>query len=182
MHYFITQKLSSRQRVKDLTDKLQSSEMAKQRSLDKSSTVTLAAHARRGLTSTAMSPKQLKSEIKAIYKQLKGKEFEGSIHERNTQAVSTGGRRDVVNVYDDGVRGIMERIESEIEELSEEFEPDCDEEIIWKGITLKPEPRLWVTSYDGDDDTAFFKVASIEVVTGLNWQRSYKAMVNITLE
>ena len=128
-----------------------------------------------------MSLTQLKSEIKAIYKQLKGKEFEGSIHERDTQAVCTGGR-DVVNVYDDEVCNIMGTIESEIEELSEEFEPDCDEEIIWKGITLKPEPRLWVTPYDGDDDTAFFKVASIEVVTGLNWKKSYKAMVNITLE
>ena len=48
MHYFITQKLSSRHRVKDLTDKLQYSEMAKQ--LVEIETVQIKETARKELT------------------------------------------------------------------------------------------------------------------------------------
>ena len=131
---------------------------------------------------TAMSLEDLESEIKAIYKQLEGKEFKGLIHERKTSAVCTGGPRDVINVYDAEVEGIMDSITSKIEQLSKKFEPESNDEMVWKSITMNPEPRLWVTSYHGDDDTELFTVKSIEVKTGLNWQKSYKAMVNIKLE
>ena len=126
---------------------------------------------------------ELVSEVKAIYKPLRGKIFKGHIDERNNSAVCTGGPRDTVTVKDDDVREIIQEIVTQIEKISLRFEPEIPGEKVWKGITVDHRgPRLWVESYDGDDDTTSFTVKKIEVVTGLNWQRSCKAMVNITLE
>ena len=120
-----------------------------------------------------MTMEELVLEIKAIYKPLFGKTFQGSIHEKDTDAVSTGGPRDIVNVDDTDVCQIMGTI---VQMIKSKFE-----ESVWKGITMSPTPRLWVTSYEGDEEETTFTVDKIEVVTGLNWQMSYQAMVNITL-
>ena len=123
----------------------------------------------------------LKQEIEAIYEPLRGKTFRGSIHERKTTAVRTRGPRDVVTVYhkEFEVIELMKTIEVEV---SKKFEP-YDGEEVWKGITLNPEPRLWVVSleesYEGERTT--FTVDNIEVLTDLKWQGPYHAMVNITL-
>ncbi|CAI7993414.1 hypothetical protein GBAR_LOCUS1250 [Geodia barretti] len=132
----------------------------------------------------SLSLEELVLEIKAIYEPLLGMTFEGSIHEENTPAVCTGGPRDVVNVRDQGVIGLMETIVDEVERVSKKVEPYNNEEKVWKGITPKKGPtKLWVKSlketYKGDRTT--FTVANIEVLTGLNWQKSYRAMVHITL-
>ena len=127
----------------------------------------------------SLTLEELKSAVEAIYKPLTGKTFEGRIVETGTSAVSTGGPRDIVIVNDGDVRKIMQEIVTEIEKVSLRFEPDTRGEKVWKGITLN---RLWVKSYEGDDDTTIFTVREIEVVTGLNWQNSYKVLVNITLE
>ena len=122
----------------------------------------------------ALNLKQLVSKVKDIYRPLEGRKFQGYIDETNTPAVCTGGPRDIIVVEDDDVCEIMETIKSEIEELSED-------EIVWKGITeWDSEWKLWVESYDGPD-TQTFIVEGIKVVTGLNWQKDYKAMVNITV-
>ena len=128
---------------------------------------------------------ELVSEIEAIYEPLLGKAFVGSIHERNTTAVCTGGPRDVVNVDDEDVCESMKTIVHEVEKVSKKFQPENAGEKVWKGITIDPygnPPRLWVKSYEGGSTTTNFRVANIEVKTGLNWQRSYLAMVNITLD
>ena len=130
----------------------------------------------------SLTLKELKTEVEAIYKPLTGKTFEGGIVETDTPAVSTGGPRDIVEVNDDDVCEIMQKIVTQVEKVSSRFEPNTRREKVWKGITLNPIPRLWVTPYEGDDDTTIFTVKEIEVVTGLNWQNSYKALVNITLE
>ena len=125
----------------------------------------------------------LVSEVKAIYKPLRGKTFKGCIDERETTAVYTGGPRDIVIVEDDAVSKIMQQIVTQIEKISLKFQPETREEKVWKGITVdRRGSRLWVESYDGDDDTISFTVKKIEVVTELKWKKSYKAMVNITLE
>ena len=121
-----------------------------------------------------MDLKQLVSKVEDIYRPLEGRKFKGCIEEKDTKAVCTGGPRDIIVVKDDDVCEIMETIKSEIEELSED-------EIVWKGITeWDSEWKLWVESYDGPD-TQTFIVEGIKVVTGLNWQKDYKAMVNITV-
>ena len=127
----------------------------------------------------SLTLKELVSEVEAIYKPLTGKTFEGYIYERNTPAVSTGGPRDVVVVNDYDVREIMQEIVAQIEKVSSRFEPEIRGEKVWKGITI---PKLWVESYEGADDTTTFTVKEIEVLTGLDWKKTYKAMVNITLE
>ena len=120
---------------------------------------------------------QLVSKVEDIYRPLEGRKFQGYIEEKDTIAVCTGGRRDIIVVEDDDVCEIMETIKSEIEELSE----DAEDEIVWKGITgWGSEWKLWVKSYDGPD-TQTFIVEGIKVVTDLNWQKDYKAMVNITV-
>ena len=127
----------------------------------------------------ALTLKEFALEIEAIYQPLLGKTFEGSIDEKNTTAVCTGGPRDVVNVDNDDVCELMKTIVENITKVSSKFEPDNTNEKVWKGITMNP-PRLWVESYKGDEETKF-KVTNIEVLTDLNWQKPYKAMVNITL-
>ena len=127
----------------------------------------------------SLTLEELALEIKAIYKRLRGQTFRGSIHERDTPAVCTGGTRDVVNVDDEEAIELMETIVDEVERVSMKFEPYNPEEKVWKGITLNPEPRLWVESLEGSGPQ--FRVANIEVLTDLNWQKSYRAMVNITL-
>ena len=133
---------------------------------------------------------QLVCEVETLYKPLLGMTFQGSIHEENTPAVCTAGPRDVVNVHDQGVIAPMATIVAGVEEVSKMFEPYNSNEKVWKGITFYNGPQLWVTSlagsgpnfmvtYNGDKTT--FTVANIEVLTGLNWQKSYRAMVNITL-
>ena len=127
----------------------------------------------------------LKQEIEAIYKPLRGETFRGSIDERKTRAVRTGGPRDVVNVdhKEFEVIELMKTIEVEVERVSKKFEPYDGEEKVWKGITSYNGPQLWVTSlensYEGNGTT--FTVDNFEVVINLNWQGSYHAIVNITL-
>ena len=126
---------------------------------------------------------QLVLEIKAIYDPLLGNTFEGSIHETNTTAVSTGGPRHVVNVHDvqvnEEVIELMKTIVAKVDEVSKKYEPFNPKEKVWKGITLH-NGRLWVKSLE--ENGPIFRVANIEVVTDLNWQRSYHAIVNITLD
>ena len=118
----------------------------------------------------SLTLEELVSAVEAIYEPLTGKTFEGHIEEKDTSAVCTGGHRDVVVVEDEDMIEIMEEI---VAQLGEE---------VWGGITLNPIPKLWVTSYEGADDTTIFTVKEIEVLTDLNWQKPYDAMVNITLE
>ena len=124
----------------------------------------------------------LKQEIEAIYEPLRGETFRGSIDERKTRAVRTGGPRDVVTVDCEEFKVIrlMKTIVDEIERVSEKFKPYDGEEKVWKGITFYNGPQLWVksleNSYEGDGTT--FTVDNFEVVIDLHW---YHAIVNITL-
>ena len=131
-----------------------------------------------------MELEQFKTKIEVIYQQLRGLEFQGSIYDRDSKAVCTGGPRDVVNVNSQNVLDIMTIIKEQIEVLSANYEPNDGKEKVWKGITLYP-PRLWVTGLAKNIPYGVptnFTVNNIEVVTGLNWQiPNYKAMVNITL-
>ena len=124
---------------------------------------------------TELTLEQLKFEVEAIYKPLVGKTFKGFIQERNTTAVYTGGPRDIVTVCDVDVCELMAGIVEKIEKVSRRFEPGKK---VWKGIV---NDTLWVKSYGGDGDDTTFTVDAIEVLTDLNWQIPYKALVNITL-
>ena len=130
----------------------------------------------------SLTLEDLVSEVKAIYKPLLGKSFEGEVQERDTSAVCTGGPRDIVAVHDYEVLQIMKDITNQIEVLSDKIEPQNGKEKVWKGITVRSyegiiEGELWVESYKGDNGDNF-TVSDYEVVKGLNWQKSYVAMVN----
>ena len=61
---------------------------------------------------------QLKGMLEAIYQPLQGKTFTGSIVERNSSKVRTGGRRDVVQVYSQDTQQLMKAIVERVEEVS----------------------------------------------------------------
>ena len=129
----------------------------------------------------SLTLEEFKTHIETIYGPLLGQTFAGCVHQRNSQAVCTGGPRDVINVAaGDAICGVMSTI---VHNIKERFEPPGSGEIVWKGILANYDPyQLWVTPYAGDDCNTMFTVANIEVVTGLNWQKqSYEAMVNITV-
>ena len=121
---------------------------------------------------------QLKVMVEDIYKPLVGKTFMGSIVEKHSSKVRTGGPRDVVRVDSQETQQLMQTIVDEVEAVSRRYKPRQSGEKVWKGITMTPCPSLWVESYEGDDDTTQFTVENIEVVTGLNWVKDYEAMVN----
>ena len=131
----------------------------------------------------AMGIDEFDTAVQAIYKPLKGQIFQGYVQEKNTPAVSTGGPRDIVVVQDDEVCAIMQNIVRQVGLLEKDFEPDNAGEKLWKGITIVHGTKLWVVSFDGPDENEIqeFEVTNICVVTGLNWQQSYRAIVNITV-
>ena len=101
---------------------------------------------------------ELKEAVEAIYEPLLGKSFTGSISTRDTDAVCTGGPRDVVEVESRSTQRLMQTIVDEVEAVSRRYKPRQSGEKVWKGITMTPFPSLWVESYEGDDDTTQFTV------------------------
>ena len=127
-----------------------------------------------------MNLDQFASKIKVIYGLLEDSTFQAECVDRDTAKVLTGGPRDVLLIEDAHTCSIMEQIVDAIGDLEAQFDSHDPDEKVWKGITLYNEHKLWVHSYVGPD-SGRFRVTNIEVKTGLNWQKPYKALVNITV-
>ena len=128
------------------------------------------------------------SQLKRIYKPLKGREFEAECEERgNTTATITGGPRDILVVQDQDTIDILDTIIGKVDKLQQEYNrlkgSPMGTERVWKGITDYEEVKLWVPPYDGPED-GLFRVVGIKVLTDshVNMKKEYIAIVNILVE
>ena len=83
---------------------------------------------------------QLKVMVEDIYKPLVGKTFMGSIIEKHSSKVRTGGPRDVVRVDSQDTQQLMQTIVNAVEAVSRKYKPHQSGEKVWKGITMTSPP------------------------------------------
>lgn len=79
-------------------------------------------------------------------------------------------------------RIVIEVFSGEVAEVLKEIHSIDRADRIWKGITLGygGNVRLWAERVIGCGSR--FKITGIEPVTGLNWQKDYEALFNVTVE
>lgn len=137
---------------------------------------------------STMDRDEFVSQLKRIYKPLKGQEFEAECEERgNATATITGGPRDILVVQDRDTIDILNTIIDKVDKLQQEYNrlkgSPVGTERVWKGITDYEEVKLWVPPYDGPED-GLFRVVGIKVLTDshVNMKKEYVAIVNILVE
>ena len=81
-------------------------------------------------------------------------------------------------------RYIIEVCSSEVASVLKEINGLDVADKVWKGITVGThfgtDVQLWAESVSGTSGR--YRITSIELVTGLNWQKHYEALFNVRLE